>query len=275
MNETASFWREQLREPLPELQLPCDRSAPLPRPVRAQVSLVLDAAITAKLREIGKQARTTLFRVALATVALFFSRLIGSDELIFDIDFSTRPREMGHSIGFFANLLPVRLQVMEDESFVDLVRAVDSQLRKVAVNREFPVRQLTRKLKGRHDAMQPLSPVVVTQLGALDWAVGELHLSGTIYATASVHDLWLCVLERNDDLEIILGYPEQIIERSRIREWAIWIEQLVKQVTQDPNAPILQAVPISEDQQDGLWSTTAANAGTAGNLEEVIIRRDG
>jgi NRPS condensation-like uncharacterized protein len=279
MAETVRFWREQLQEPLPEIDLPDDSNVPFPRVVTSHVTLNLKAETVKSLREIGRQARTTLFRVMLATLTLFFSRMSETGELLIDIDFSTRPREMGHSIGFFANLLPVRLKVFNDETFLDLLRAVDLQLRNVSANREFPVRQLTRKLKSRRHAMQPLSPIVVTQLGELDWSVGELHLAGSIYVTASIHDLWLGVMEREDDLDVIFAYPQELFTASRAREWAAWLEQTVQRVITRPDVPVSQLI-LPEDQQDTLWvvekaRATAASAGAGNSVGEFTVQRAG
>jgi hypothetical protein len=271
MADATRFWKEQLQEPLPEIQLPSDPSVPFPRVVRSQVSVTLNADLVKRLRELGRQARTTLFRVMLAAFTLFFSRLSETGELILDIDFSTRPREMGHTIGFFANLLPVRLQVLGNESFIDLLRAVDSQLRDVSANREFPVRQLTRKLKGRRHATQPLSPIVVTQLGVLDWALGELRLTGSIYVTASIHDLWLGVLERDDDLEIVLAYSEQLFSRSQAREWASWVEKTVHNVIEQPDIPVSQLISLKKDLPSPPWEEERPVAGT--RMDEVIVQK--
>ncbi|HZI55189.1 MAG TPA: condensation domain-containing protein [Verrucomicrobiae bacterium] len=275
MADTTTFWREQLREPLPELDLPIDSEIPFPRVVKSQVSLNLNAGIVKRLREIGRQTRTTLFRVMLATFTLFFSRMSESGELMLDIDFSTRPREMGHSIGFFANLLPVRFKVDKEETFLDLLRAVDLQVRNVSANREFPVRQLTRKLKNRRHTMQPVSPIVVTQLGELDWALGDLHLTGSIYVTASIHDLWLGVMERDDDLEVILAYSHELFDRTRAHEWADWVEKTVQRVVAQPDVPVMQLM-LPEDQQDAFWLPEKAKAAAAGSsVADVTVQRAG
>jgi hypothetical protein len=272
--EATRFWREQLQEPLPEILLPTDPTVPFPRVVKSQVALNLNAGTVKKLREIGRQARTTLFRVMLATFTLFFSRLSETGELMLDIDFSTRPREMGHTIGFFANLMPVRFKVDREQSFVDLLRAVDLQLRNVSANREFQVRELTRKLKGRRNPIQPLSPVVVTQLGELDWSLGELRLNGSIYVTASIHDMWLGVMERDDVLEIILAYSKELFDVTRAREWVAWMERTVQRVVEHPDVSVAQLILPEDEQHDAFWLAENARAAAAVNrVEEVFVQK--
>ncbi len=274
MEETSRFWQEQFAAPLPELQLPTDPSVPFPRVVRSQIGLKLNANAAKRLREIGRQAKTTVFRVMLATFALFFSRFSDDGGVVLDIDFSTRPREMGHTIGFFANLLPVKLQINKDETFLDLLRAVDRQLRDVSANRDFPVRQLTRKRKGHH-AMQPLSPIVVTQLGVLDWSVSGLHMTGQIYVTASIHDLWLGVLERDEDVEVTLAYSHELFDRERARKWASWMETTVDQVIDFPDVPVSELVMLERAPRE-MHSSEQHKIDTAANrVDEITVVRQG
>ncbi|HLJ27399.1 MAG TPA: condensation domain-containing protein [Candidatus Angelobacter sp.] len=260
----ADFWQKQLREPLPKFDLPGARSGPFPRPLRSQHTLQAGPELVAKLRGIGKRSRTTLFRVVMAALTLFLSRLTKIDELMFDIDFSGRPREMGHTIGFFANTLPVRLHAPEQERFCDLLHSVDSQLRQVSENREFPVRQLARKLKGRRDPTRPLSSVVVAQLGPLDWMVGELHLTGSMFVTASIHDLWLGVMEREEALEICFGYSQELFERDRVAGWVMCFKKLLEEVAACPEASLARLAAASGMEHDGLASATPATAALAG-----------
>jgi hypothetical protein len=270
LDRQAAFWREQMREPLPEFNLSAQRSATFPRPLRSQLSLLVGPEQVTKLRDIGKQSRTTLFRVVIATLGLFFARLGKINELMFDIDFSTRPREMGHTIGFFANTLPVRFQVQAEASFQDLLRTVDLQLRQVSDNREFPVRQIARKLKTRRDPIRPLSSVVVAQLGPLDWQVGELQLTGSMYVTASIHDLWLGVMEREDTLEINFGYSEELFERDRITRWVVWVKRLLEEIVLSPESTILQLSTLSGIEQDALQPTNRPMVDRAGITFEEI-----
>jgi NRPS condensation-like uncharacterized protein len=251
--QSEAFWREQLREPWPELHLPAIRSAPVPRTVKSDVYVLVGSELVERLRAIGKRYHTTLFRVILATLTMFFSRLTESDELMFDIDFSTRPREMGHAIGYFANLLPVRFKVSVDESFDHLLRTVDLQLRKVTANRGFPIRRLSRKLRKNRDPIRPLSPVVVTQLGELDWTMGELRLTGGVYhPTATVHDLWLSLKEWRDAFGLVFGYSDDLFDRDRITQWSVWVKKLLEEVAARPEAPILQLSISSGMRQDVL-----------------------
>ena len=236
--QKATFWRDQLREPLPESRLPTERSVPIPRQLGSQVTLKLESELVRKLEEVATRYQTTTFRTIVATLALFFSRLTETNELMFDIDFSIRPKEMSHAIGSFTNSLSMRFEVQVEEGFNQLLRKVDSKLRLAAENREFPARRLFGKSRSARDPLRPLSSVRISPLGSLDLPVGELHLNGNIYLTSTVYDLWLGVMEREGTLEINFGYADELFAEDKIQRWAACVHELLRELTSGPETKI-------------------------------------
>jgi hypothetical protein len=123
--------------------------------------------------------------------------------------------------------------------------------------------------------MQPLSRVVVTQLGEFDWALSGLRLSAKMYVSASIHDLWLAVLERENELEIILAYSDDLLDRPRSREWAAWMKKMIERVAASPDSPVLLLTDQLENQQDGLcWVATKTSSGP-NRVEETTVIKSG
>lgn len=232
--QNATFWREQLREPLPESHLPTERSVPIPRQLGSQVTVKIESELVRKLEEIATQYQTTTFRIIVATLALFFSRLTETNEVMLDIDFSIRPKEMSHAIGPFTNSLSMRFEVQVGEGFNQLLQRVDFKLRLAAENREFPARRLIGKSRSARHPLRPLSSVRISPLGSLDLPVGELHLNGNIYLTATVYDLWLGVMERQGRLEINFGYADELFAEDKVQKWAACVHELLGELTSHP-----------------------------------------
>lgn len=238
LSPSVQFWQEQLHEPLPYLALPMDHDIPPPWRVSSQVTCSLEPELVKKLRSLSRQHKTTLFRAIVAGLVAFFSRFSESGELMVDVDFSVRPREMSRTIGFFANSLPLRFQIQPNETFDSLLDSVDRQLRNASANREVPVRRLGRKLGLCRDPDQPLCSVMVTQVGPLNWSVGELQLRGDAYVTASVHAMWLGVMERDDTVDLNIAYPDGVFNRARVEAWATSVEQLLQRLAARPGASL-------------------------------------
>jgi hypothetical protein len=266
-DSSVQFWQEQLQEPLPRLHLPADRDIPPPWRVSSQVACCLDPKLVKRLRDLSRRHKTTLFRVIAAAIVAFFSRFSENDDLLVDIDFSVRPREMSRTVGFFANSLPVRFQIRPDETFDSLVHEVDRRLRNVSANREVPVRRLGRKFGLHHVNGRPLCSVMITQVGPLNWSVNELKLKGDAYVTATVHAMWLGVMERDDTVDLSIAYPDEVFNRERVEAWAVGIEQQLQLLSAAPHAPLLQVRGHPHHIQDSVLG--AANLTTTELLREL------
>lgn len=262
LSQSAQFWDKQVREPLPQLMFPVDHDVPPPWRVSSQATGHITPEAVRRLKSLARSHRTTPFRVVLAGLVIFFSRFSSSEEVMVDIDFSVRPREMSHVLGFFANNLPLRFPLPPTTTFDSLIDSVDQQLRLASANREFPVRQLARKLGRHRGPARPLTPVMVTQVGQLDWSIGDLHLTGDPYVTATVHALWIGVLERDQMVDLHIAFPEQVFSYSRVETWVRAIEEIFESVTAEPDVPLLH---LSKKQatDDGI---SAANNPTAAEL---------
>jgi non-ribosomal peptide synthetase component F len=266
-DSSVQFWQEQLQEPLPRLHLPADRDIPPPWRVSSQVTCCLDPNLVKRLRDLSRRHKTTLFRAIAAAIVAFFSRFSENDDLLVDIDFSVRPREMSRTVGFFANSLPLRFQIRPDETFDSLVREVDRRLRNVSANREVPVRRLGRKFGLHHVNERPLCSVMITQVGPLDWSVNELKLKGDAYVTATVHAMWLGVMERDDSVDLNIAYPDEVFNRERVEAWAAGIEQHLQLLSAAPHAPLLQVRGHPHNIQDSVLGP--ANLTTTELLREL------
>jgi hypothetical protein len=263
--EAGQFWQRELRDPLPETLFPVDADIPPPWRVCSQVVCRFHPELVNKLRTISRRHRTTLFRSVLAGIGAYFARFSPNQEVIFDIDFSVRPREMSHTLGFFANLLPIRFRPSAFASFDSLVSGVDQKLRTASKNREFPVRQLIRTLKSRRNSQRPLGSVMVTQVGALDWSIGNLTIRGDAYVTATVHPLWIGVLERGDVIDLHIAYSDELFLRSRVESWASELKQLLTQLAARPGDP----PAVSQRQQHNDPVTTRSDGSAVQLLSEL------
>jgi hypothetical protein len=256
MTPTISFWQAELHEPLPRVSFPERQNVALPAPIHASISFDKRGQQLHALRAIADSSRTTLFRVVVAILAAFLSNLGQCSEITMDVDFSTRPRGMGRTIGFFANPLLLRVIVHQQDRLLDLVGAVDRQLRAIGQNREFPVRKLARRIK--RDASQALSSVLVTQVDQLKCAAGELRMTGGLYIAATTHDLWMLVADRGDELRIGFLHPKGAFSEEtmvyQVQRFSEWIDIAAA----SPEGFIASLIPM--------LSVTALNNAGLGNL---------
>ncbi|KPW34609.1 Amino acid adenylation, partial [Pseudomonas coronafaciens pv. atropurpurea] len=105
------YWHEALSGAPLLLELPADHKRPAVQDYQGGfVPLVIDRALTAKLRALGAEHGTTLFMNLLAAWSLLLMRLSGQADVVIGVPSANRSQqELEGLIGFFVNTLALRM----------------------------------------------------------------------------------------------------------------------------------------------------------------------
>ncbi|MFD3824174.1 amino acid adenylation domain-containing protein [Streptomyces sp. NPDC058625] len=158
--ELTAFWTEALAgfETIP---LPLDR----PRPARfdyrgREIEFGLDDETVQELRALARSARVSLYSVLLGAWCLMLSLHTGRHDFVVGTPSANRGRpEFDRTVGFFANLLALRVRIDEQATLVDYVRSVGEHVVAAQVHGELPFEQLVKELDvekdpSRHPVLQ-------------------------------------------------------------------------------------------------------------------------
>ncbi|WP_424888741.1 MupA/Atu3671 family FMN-dependent luciferase-like monooxygenase [Streptomyces sp. XH2] len=120
-----AYWRETLGGDLPVLNLPTDRPRPAVMTSSGRaVFRTLDPELSARLRELSRARRGTLFMTLLAGYAAMLQRVTGQDDIVIGTPISDRPERAADLLGFFVNTLALRFDLSGDPSFATLLDRV-------------------------------------------------------------------------------------------------------------------------------------------------------
>jgi natural product biosynthesis luciferase-like monooxygenase protein/amino acid adenylation domain-containing protein/non-ribosomal peptide synthase protein (TIGR01720 family) len=132
--EAESYWKEKLAEPLAPLafygRTPVKRTTNVERITRR-----LGVERTAQLRAIATEADVfmvspdaTMSNILAALVAFFLARIAGTRRIALGVPFhNRRTKEQQQTIGLFMRILPLRITVEDDDTFVTLARKVGAE----------------------------------------------------------------------------------------------------------------------------------------------------
>ncbi|RYF13514.1 MAG: amino acid adenylation domain-containing protein, partial [Comamonadaceae bacterium] len=126
LQRQLDYWKGALSGS-PELtELPTDRARP---PVQDytgdSVAMELDAALSARLKDLAQAQGTTVFNVVLAAWASLVSRLSGQGDVVIGTPVANRTRtEVEPLIGFFVNTLALRIDLSGQPGVGELIRRV-------------------------------------------------------------------------------------------------------------------------------------------------------
>ena len=218
LKQNEDYWRQQLQLPLPAMDLPTDRHS---RRLTSFELGVLDRGVPdevfQKLKRFRKRYRTTMFRTVLAAFEVLLQQLAGEKELLLGVPFTTLPAHWPELLGFFGHLVPVRANMENIGSFVDVLTDVNRQLREAQEHVEFPLFEAVRGLKISRDPHRPLFPVVISQVKALESEMGGLKMNMiSRFVQGGVYHLWLTVRELKDGLSLGFYYNRELLLENRL-----------------------------------------------------------
>ena len=244
-----------------------------------------------KVAALKQCGRSTLYMTLLAAFAVLMHRYSGQNDIVVGSPIANRQDErLEGVIGFFSNMLVMRVGVNPNASFRELLdqvrefaleayrhqdipfeRLVDELSVDHSVNRT-PIFQVIFALQNASSELQELKGLQIEELGAEAWTVR--------------FDLEVNAIERNGQLDIVWIYNRDLFDRGRIEQMARHYERLLAAAVQDPQKPVcyLEMLNASEMQQLKIQATTqprnAPQPASAGNqyvaprspVEQMVAR---
>ncbi len=264
------FWREQLAEPLPRLELTTDRPRPKVPTLRGgTVHATLGGAPYAALQAVGRQRLATSFMVLLAAWQTLLHRYSGDEDIVVGTPVAGRGRmEVEGVVGFFVNTLVLRGNLAGGPQWVELLDRVRLRCLDVYAHDELPFDRLVEELQPERRAQQtPFFQVAYTLINAPREAFSlrglELQPFGVELAIAKF-DLTLSGVEAGPAAELLLEieYSSDLYDRVSAERLLGHLHTLLAGIAEDAERP-LAALPLlsaSELEQAAAgWNRTATS----------------
>ncbi len=193
--------------------------------------------------------------LGLALFAGLLYRLTRQGDLVIGMGVAGRDRaEVEGLIGFFVNVLPIRLHISDDTEFKPLVAQVHTTLLTAMDHRDFPFDLLVRAVAPRRAAnRQPLINVIYEYHRFDDREIGDGDenifgagqpvdpafgnaLEEAIRTPTAKHDLLLFLTERQEGCEFVLEYDTDLFDRTTAERWLGYLEQFATMVVKQDRA---------------------------------------
>jgi len=255
MSAGRDFWSKMLSAPLPVLELPGDlqRPHPLGWSGSRHTARVAKDVRTRAAQYSAKQG-ATLFMTLLAAYALWLHRITGQEDLI--IGYPTHGRELPAEesvVGYCVNILPLRLQVTERQSFDEFVRYIRGLVLDIDDYKDFPFADMLRALNMSWS--EGASPLIAATFN-MDRAPEQFEL-GTLKATllpapihAAKYELSLNVTDTGDHLTLDFDYNRDIFSAKAMERLAAHFAFTLQELTSSGPATLrLGRILEAQDEQ--------------------------
>lgn len=271
----ATYWLEQLGDPLPRLDLPTDRQRPSIVHYRAaRRTLRLDAQLTRELRALARAQGCTLYMLLLAGYTLLLHRLSGQDELLIGSPISGRgsasPGALDRSriVGYCTHLLPLRSRLPPSASFLDHLARIKQTVLDAFANEDHPFAWLLEHLRAdkRLSARSDGSGELLNTLFSFDPPVRLPEMAGLKIEPFSqpihyaAYDLVTQVVDVDGEIIWDVDYSTELFDDATIARWLSHLQTLLQQVVNAPRALAVTCPLLTPRERQGIlvdWNATA------------------
>ncbi|WP_157644764.1 non-ribosomal peptide synthetase, partial [Burkholderia ubonensis] len=253
-----------------QIELPTDRPRPaIQRFDGAVLPFQLNGELADGVRAIAHASGTSTFMVVLAAYALLLSRYSNQQDIVIGSPIANRRSSMTEPlIGFFANMLALRVDLSGNPGFGELL----ARVKRVALDgysrQEIPFEQVVDALKlERNLSRTPVFQVVFAYEKASSQPV---NFPGLIATPVSVEthtakfDLTLHVQDADHGLAGSLEYNLDLFDAATIERMAEHFRHLLEAVIADSNRPLGEISLLSDAERDTLtveWNRTDTDFG--------------
>ena len=256
------FWKEALENTSFMLEIPTDRPRPPVQTYRGQVfSNSLDEYMSSKIRNLLKEAHSTLFMVLMAAFQTLLYRYSSQETFLIGTPIANRTRlETEKLIGFFVNTLVIRADINSDLSFRQLINQIRNFSLSAYAHQDLPFEMLVDQIQTDRDlSHSPLFQVMFVLQNSprkplsikTDLVIDLID----IYDAVARYDITLTVVEDEDRINFSFDYNADLFTDETIKYMAQHFIRIIESATDDPDILISQIKLLDgEEEQKILYS---------------------
>jgi hypothetical protein len=211
-----------------------------------------------RLGELGRTCGATLFMTLFAAYAALLSRVSGQDDLIIGAPVANRTvREVEPLIGFFVNVLPVRIRLADDPTFAELVGITRDALLDAYAHQEVPLDLIVKQINpprapGRHPLFQAAFTLQSQRQDDLDLVGLKVTKLGLEQVTPK-YDLLMAFAPEPDGLGGLLEYKKGMFSAEAAHTLLARFRSILEQGCAAPGIRILDlalgdSLPQSDEE---------------------------
>ena len=260
-----SYWRAQLADAPPVLDLPTDRPRPAFKTFRgAYLTLIFAKKLSEEITQLGRREGATLFMTLLSAFSALLYRYTNQEDVLVGVPIANRNRaETENLIGFFVNTLVLRVRCSGAMTFRELLRQITETALDAYAHQDLPFEKLVEELQPERtlshsplfQVMFHLQNAVTESLSLSDVSMSKLEVE----TQTAKFDLSLSMAESDEGLVGTFNYNLDLFDAASIERMAQHFEHLLEAAVSNPDEQISRLQILSEAERDQVlfeWNDT-------------------
>ena len=255
IKDQEKYWLDNLSDSLPVLNLPTDRPRPAIQTQRAGTARIkIDLKTLKGIKELARKEDVTMFMLTLALFDIMLSKLSGKEDIIIGSPIAGRNNtQIEPLIGFFVNVLPMRVNLSGNPNIWELLRRVKETSIGAYANQEYPFDRLVEVINPVRDLSRtPIFDITFefreASANPFDGISGIIINDVTGDDPNSRFDISVTGYEETDGITMRFEYNADLFERSTIERFMGYYKQIIEDVLKNPDKNIadIEMIPAQE-----------------------------
>jgi NRPS condensation-like uncharacterized protein len=242
------YWMDVFKDSVPALAIPTDYARPPVRTFRGdRLFTVVEETEKKKLEALAKKNGASLFMVMLACVKTLLYRYTSQTDIIVGTPVAGRDHaDLEGQIGFYINLLALRTNLNEEESFTQLLRRIRKNTLSAYEHQVYPFDKLVSELTMvREPGRAPVFDVRVelNDTGGVEETLEDIAISPFNQGLVVSHfDLTFNFIVNEDAVIVSITYATDLFKRSSIEALSSDLQKIMNAVTDNPDIQLREIV---------------------------------
>lgn len=240
------FWKNVLSKPLPLLKLKSDFPRPEVKTLKGDhADIVFNSDIIKKLNSLSKDNEASLFMSLMASFYTLLFHYTGQEDIIIGTPIAGREHwELENQVGFYLNVLPLRLKFSAKDSFIDILKKVRNMTLGAYENQSYPFDKIIENASIERDfSRSPLFDVMlqlidVSKLDNLNDMGGIKVQQYHIDSVQSKYDIVVNFNQNVNSLSAIFEYNTDLFKKETILRMIERYKRLINSIVENPAVSI-------------------------------------
>lgn len=251
-----SYWRKQLADAPPVLNLPTDFSRPAVQSGKgASATFTLNSQFVSKLKNFGAENGATLFMTFLAATQTLLYRWSGQRDILIGSPIAGRARaELENLVGCFINMLVLRAKVDGNLSFADFLKRTKETTLTAYENQDVPFEAIIEELQPERSlSYSPIFQVLLAFQTAPESRAALSDVELELLPLENTHsrgDLHFNFTENGTEIFCLIEYNTDIFVTATIRRMKQHLQNLLENICRDSkqNLDLIDLIDETERQ---------------------------
>jgi len=258
-----AYWSQVFERPVSLLELPLDRPRPRTIPWWGdRLQQVLEVDLVSGIRRLSAELKATPYATILAAWGAVLHEITRQDDLIVGVP-SRDPSVTGPMVGYFINLLPVRMLREPGETFRSHLAKVRQSVFDVMEHQNYPLNRLIERLglAGGLDGFIIGTTFNMERIEEPRPMPGLDAEFAWVYADAARIDLHVNLLEdtRTGGGFLDFAYKTTTFDKTSVERWAGAFHSVLRAAVENPDAGLRDLPLLSPPERQQLlleWNDT-------------------